>query len=457
LQCHAIFGPGSRKLARDRLSGRNFVARSGLLAWLVTFAPATGGAQTSPPIRSTSELRALLSEGRLAEAEAGAARAVAGAHPRNRADSIAVFAATEVLVEARLLLHRLEDPSMPELVGSLLSLAPSLYGPGALAVAHAHQYAGYVARGRSDRKGEVEHFQTALELIDRHDPPLPSELAIALGNLATTRFTAGADSAARTLLERAQQVMERSFPPDHIGLAPILLNLNDVRIAMGDTAGVAVAYARAVRIYEKQEGAEGPRVAEALHRLGVWHHQNGDPRTAARVLDRTVAILQQRDPRDGRLGSSLLARARVDLSLSEVDSAASRAARAGLILEAAYGTNAVEHAASLVTLGDAMRRKQRHDEAAESYVRALRILEGRRGSLRELADCLQALASLSLEMGRNSEAEEFARRTLVARTRLFGPRHRARRPPPRSPTPRRCDPCSGPTPPSPCAPARWPC
>lgn len=371
------------------------------------------------------DLQSLLDTGKLSEAEAAAAQVLSEVHPTNRADSLRVLGATRVLVEARQRLSRFDDPSMTGLVESLLSMSRALHKPGAIAIAHAHQYAGYQARARGDRTEEAEHFQAALDIIAAAEPPNPSELAIALSNLATTNLRAGDYEAARKLLERGLKVLEGSFPADHIAFGGTLLNLNDARIALDDTVGVADDYARAVRIFEKQEGVDGSRVADALYRQGLFALETGNTRRAAEILGRAIAILQVRDTVGNRLAASLLAGARADLELADPDSAAVLAARARDTYTRLYGGTSPEVAACLITIGDAARQTFRHDGARDSYLSALAILEDPSASNAEvLEDCLQALASHSLEIGRNSDALRYARGALDISTRTRGAHHR---------------------------------
>ena len=370
-------------------------------------------------------LQSLLDQGKLSEAEAKAAQVLAGVDPSNRADSLVVLNATRVLVEARQRLSRFDDPSMPGLVERLLSLSRALFKPGAIANAHAHQYAGYQARARGDRAEEIKHFRTALDIIAAADPPDHSEHVIALGNLAAAHLRAGDYTIARELLERALKILEANFPADHVAFGATLLNLNDAKIASGDTIGVDADYARAVRILERRDGANGSRVADALHRQGMWQLQTGSARGAAETLARAIGILQSRDPVGNRLAASLLALARADLESAEPDSAALHATRARDIYISLRRANAAEVAACLVTIGDAARQAARHDDATANYLRALEILgDPSAGDARVLEDCCQALASHSLELGRNSDAVRYARRALETGIRIHGPRHR---------------------------------
>ncbi|MFH1277199.1 MAG: CHAT domain-containing tetratricopeptide repeat protein [Candidatus Eisenbacteria bacterium] len=413
--------PGAPR--RFRSSGRVRTALLAFAAAAVLAAPAGGDEGGDHSVRG---LQDLLQRGRLQEAEAGAARFLEASRPGSRADSLDVFDAARVLVEARMRLGRFEDPSLPELVESLLSMGSSLLDPDAVALAHAHQFAGYLARSRGDREGELGHLQAALDIVERSDPPDHAERVKALGNMAGARFRAGDPSGARELLQGALGVLEEHLSPEHFDVAATLINLSEARIALGDTAGIGEAYARAVTVYERYEGAEGLRVADALQRLGAWRFRTGDTAGAARTLDRALAILGLRDPGGERLAASLLARAKVHMASMELDSAAARSARALDIYEKRRGPETGEAAACLVALGDAERHAWRHEEARENYRKALEILESSpKGDPWGLADCLQALASHSLELGRYDDAVGYARRRLELIMHGGGFDHRA--------------------------------
>jgi CHAT domain-containing protein len=406
------------------LQSRGLGGLSGLLICVVAvvlLASTATAALGAGPV----DLQSLLDTGQLSEAEAAAAQVLAEVHPANRADSLRVLEAARVLVEARQRLSRYDDPSMPGLVEFLMSMSLALHKPGTIAVAYAHQYAGFQARAGGEYEEEIKHFQAALDIIAAAEPPDPWELAIALSNLAVSHLREGDCQIARELLERGLKVLEECLPPDHIAFGATLLNLNDARVALDDTVGVAENYARAVRVFEMHEGPDGSQVADALYRQGLFQLGTGNARSAGETLGRAIDILEIRDAAGSRLAASLLAGARARLELATPDSAAALVARASDIYLALYGEADPAVAACLVTAGDAARQMFRHDEARDYYLGALAILDDpSAGDPESLEDCLQALASHSLELGRNSDALTYSRRALEVSTRIRGPHHR---------------------------------
>ena len=157
-------------------------------------------------------LQEQLERGLLAEAEAGAARLLARAPAASRAESLVVHDATRILIEAKLRGGRHDDPALQDLVQSLLAISGALFRSGEIELAHAHQYAGFLARYQERPEQELEHFRRALEIVERRRPPDYSELAKALSNLANTHFRVGEVTRSRDLLEKALAAIDEHLP-----------------------------------------------------------------------------------------------------------------------------------------------------------------------------------------------------------------------------------------------------
>jgi tetratricopeptide (TPR) repeat protein len=251
----------------------------------------------------------------------------------------------------------------PEFCAELVKLGNQLLGDGVDRIAYPmlasakSMVAGFRPVGHPERRTAAYAFGNALGAAGSLDAAL-AEFTEAVGNAPTDEaslgLTIGAMSARASTLFRLTRV--------------------DEAIAVG---------LKLLDLTEQTKGTESPEYAVAAGDVGMMYRHIGDARTAERMLERAVRLLEPHSPRyDGPLGRFLS-------NLSVYVNARGERAMAAAMLERALGY-------------------KEHAHGPESP---------------EVADSLQKLAATLASDGRFREARTPATRALAIRTTRLGAEH----------------------------------
>jgi CHAT domain-containing protein len=136
----------------------------------------------------------------------------------------------------------------------------------------------------------------SLEVFMRLDgEPGSMDVAIGLHNLAFVRFKEGDGAEARSLLERSLTILRDRFGNDSLHVAEVLGNLVAMRLdekSQVDTARTSL------EIFQKALPPDHPRVADAMHSLGVLLFRERVYPEAQELFQQSLELLQLTE--DGR-------------------------------------------------------------------------------------------------------------------------------------------------------------
>lgn len=258
----------------------------------------------------------------------------------------------------------------------------------------------------------VESLQVAVRSLESMARPDTAQLALTLNGLASTRLVMGANAEAESLWWHGLELRRRIRPPLHSDIAQSLGNLAAVRHRRGDFDGAAEFYEQAVDIYERLGGWELPY---ALDGLAHARTSQGRPLEARRIWERAVDSLDAQ----GESGSSYALRVARGLAELHGELGDHRAAREQLeAVHAGYlrlfGERHRE-TASVAALLALQRARDGQIAAALALSRsASRTLDSLLGADNERSvNARGALASL-LEISGDTREAEALRRGLLA-------------------------------------------
>ena len=232
-------------------------------------------------------VRKLILDGRFAEAESLARRALADAEARSGPHSKAVAAELDFLLETAVSSSRIKDPQDQALTGEL-------YGPASLEMAKTLRLAGEMAWHNQDNAPAREFYQRALHIHETLPESADSlfEHAEAWNDMAVWLATAFDYQGAKADYERALPLYERAQGHESRAVARCLTNLAVTLNWLGDQAGAKARYQEALRIYEKTVGPNHIRVAVCLNNLAFLLMKTGQPGEAAGLLRRALGIYE---------------------------------------------------------------------------------------------------------------------------------------------------------------------
>jgi tetratricopeptide (TPR) repeat protein len=461
---------------RARQIRRWVAVGTGVLLLGFAAAPSGDGTTAKPPdapdkesqaLQPLDRIRHLIKEGRYAEAETAARALLGEAEAKYGAESTEAADALDLLIAARLLGGKANDPESRSLVERTLELRQKTLGPDHPDMAQALANLGTLHYQTGDYAGARPYWEQALTIREKAFGPNHPDVARSLNNLAILLKVMGDYAGAQPLSERALEINKKAYGPDHPEVATNLTNLANLLSEMGDYAGARPLYERALEIREKALGPHHLDVARTLNNLAVLLADTGDYAGARPLYERTLAINEKvLGPDHPEVAASLnnlavLLKRTGDYAgakslyertlaidkkalgpdhpyvaedlgnlanlLSDMgDYAGTRPLyeRALEIDEKVFGPEHASVAADLNNLANLLSRMGDYAGARPLYERALRIDEKALGPDHpDVASDLNNLAILLVDMGDHAGARPLHERALEIREKALGPDH----------------------------------
>jgi serine/threonine-protein kinase len=174
-----------------------------------------------------------------------------------------------------------------------------------------------------------------------------------------------------------------------------------VVLAAGIAYGLQVRRANAARDMAARRGEFLARVLNSADPRRGGHREI----TVAQLLDGSVPQLEAMVDGEPLVAASMFGLlAQTNMGLGRYAEGVAASDRA-VDISRAHGAQPEDLAGALITQGELRIRADRNQDAQASFREALRLVEGRRGADRPLADALEGLAKASDNLGQSHEAE----------------------------------------------------
>ncbi len=148
--------------------------------------------------------------------------------------------------------------------------------------------------GRSDRA--VEHWLTAIEFFERHEPRLVLDIAAISNNLGFLYKATGKLDAAETQFLRALEIMHSQFGQENEQTATVSSNLGALYQAAGFHEQAREMHMIALETRRKLLGEEHPDTAQSHNNLALALLNTGDRSWARRYFEKALAGFEALGP-----------------------------------------------------------------------------------------------------------------------------------------------------------------
>ncbi|MBN2371961.1 MAG: CHAT domain-containing protein [Vicinamibacteria bacterium] len=340
-------------------------------------------------------IKALIDDGRYAEAEKAARLLVDRIVDRGQADSLPHAEALHLLAHGMWYGGKYGDPETKEAVSRALILRERLLGPEHLDVAMSANLFAIVLSDSGENAEARPLYERALAIREKALGPEHPEVAKVLDNLGFLEWEIGEHAAARRRFERALAINEKALGPDDPQTARSLDNLGGITRWMGDFVEARALHERALAVAEKSSGSDHPDVAVTLNNLANVLFDTGDYSAALRLFERSVAIREKAlGPEHPKLAVALTNLGLILEAMGDGAAARARFERALAIREKALGPDHPYVADTLSCLGPLLLKNESDVALGRRHLeRALAIRESALG--REHADVAQSLSDLA--------------------------------------------------------------
>jgi tetratricopeptide (TPR) repeat protein len=225
---------------------------------------------------------------------------------------------------------------------------------------------------------------------------------------------------ARDHYQRALELLQRVLPADHPQLASTMNNLGATLVELGELEQGKAALERALASWQRSLGPNHPDVALSLATLGRVFAQSGDLDRAQDYLERSLRIIEATYGRDHvEVSMSLDNLANVLTLKQDFTRARAHLQRSLAITQAALGPDHLDVAASLSSLGTLEVQAGNYAAARDYLVRVLEIRERVSKQSPDLIAPLTNLGTALAELGDSVAGERHIERALaIAETKL---------------------------------------
>lgn len=185
-----------------------------------------------------------------------------------------------------------------------------------------------VSRLASETDAARRHYETALAILDRIDPPLPEASAGVQLELASLLADTDALEDARSHLEAAVETLTIALGPADPRVADAWLALADLELRASNGAAALALSRAALKVIARQRGAEHPSVLVALTQLGTaCLAEDRNPEAVASLL-RATGVAEATQAAPDRRASIELSLATAQWRVGAKDDAIEAATRA---------------------------------------------------------------------------------------------------------------------------------
>ncbi|MEA2894150.1 MAG: hypothetical protein QOI05_4943 [Bradyrhizobium sp.] len=227
------------------------------------------------------------------------------------------------------------------------------------------------------------------------------------------------------LLERALAIEEKLFGADHPKTAGTLNKLGYTLMAQGNLAGARVYFERSLALREREYGPDHPNTASNLHNLGSLLRELGDFAAARPYCERALAVNERSlGPDHPTTGGCLSNLGALLHAQGDFTGAQPYYERAMAICEKTLGPDHPDTATSLSNFGTLLQAQGKLAAARPYYERALAITERVLGfDHPDTAATLNNFGSLLCEQGDLTGALRYYDRSLVIVAQALGHAH----------------------------------
>jgi len=398
--------------------------RAVIIVLTVVLLPAAGAqAQSGSLMEAFNQYRALYQQGRYAEAEPFAAKALELAENRAGLNP----SATAVILNDVALLYQAQgryDTAEPLLKRSL-AIREKVLGADHpdVGVSLSNLAVLYLDQGRYDAAEPL--LKRSLAIREKALNADHSDVGIALNNLAQLYQHQGHYDAAEPLLKRSLAIREKALGADHPDVGVLLDNLADLYRTQGRYSAAEPLYKRSLAIREKALGGDHPEVGVSLNNLAELYQALGRYSKAELLYKRSLVLRENAlgadHPYVGRLLNNL---ASLYIAQGRYGEAEPFLKRSLAIRENALGANHPHVGYSLNSLAELYRTQGRYGDAEPLYMRSLVIAEKALGADHlAVGVSLNDLALLYRAQGRYDAAEPLFKRSLATKVKAVGADH----------------------------------
>jgi CHAT domain-containing protein/Tfp pilus assembly protein PilF len=283
---------------------------------------------------------------------------------------------------------------------------------------------GGIYEARGEFSNAEEAYLRALAVRENGLDPLHPAIAASLNNLALLYVGNGRYSKAEPLYSRALQIVEETQGKDHPNAAFMLNNLAMLFRVKGNYTEAEPLYQRALKIREKQPGTQHPDYGASLNNLAMVYNAKGDYDKAEPLFVKALGIFEAKL----RPGHPLTATAVNNLAVlytakGNYTKAEEMYKRALTARETETPPQPLAVAISLDNLA-LLYMQQGEIAKAEPLLDRARDVEKKLDQDHpEVARTNTFLGLLHYSKGDYRQAEEFLRRALLIRTKVFGSVH----------------------------------
>ena len=379
--------------------------------------------QEDQEIQKLEEARALLKNGKNADAETLALEILAEVEAKQGENSLQVAEVLDVLVESIMSTGESKTQELQKFIGRATSIREHIFGLEHAELSKSlYNFARlYWMKGRNTEAKPL--IERALAIAEKAYDPEDGEMGNIHFGYAWVLQQTGDLSKARIQYEQALRIKEKELGSDHLMVANIINNLGLVLKESGEPEKAKTCFERTLRIRKKLLGSEHREVALAMDNLASLLHDMGKYKDAKALYVRVLPILEREfGPDHPRTADCLNDIGYLLKDMGDFSSAIDYHEHALRIREEAFGKNHPAVAYSLNNLAVVFRNIGDNERARMLFERCLGICEKVFGPDHEsVAVILNNLANVLSDMGNMEEAEKYSRRSFEIQEKIHGP------------------------------------
>jgi len=228
---------------------------------------------------------------------------------------------------------------------------------------------------------------------------------------------------ARELDLEALSIRRQQLPPGDPRIAEALHHVGVVQTELRDHDASLATLQEALLLREAALGPDAAPVGETLYRLGVLQHRRGDYVAMGRVLERAIVIYEKSHGANSPALVEVLNNLGIHYGLVSNNAAALATLQRALdIGERAWGKDSIRIATTLQALGRLNWGLGKFDDAIGYYQRTLAIKEQYLGLEHpDLGNTLYGLANSSNAIGAFSDSYAYYARAIAIQRKALGP------------------------------------
>lgn len=268
------------------------------------------------------------------------------------------------------------------------------------------------------------YLEKALAVYQLSLDPSHPDLARVLNNLASIHQVHGEYTQAQEYYQQALTIRQKTLGQQHPDVAQTLNNLAVLSQTMGQYTTAISFYQQALTLYHHSLKEDHPATLKTSHNLAMLYHELGDYQNAEKLLQQVTTTLRQRldvSPLD--LATCLHDLAILYHSMGNYARAVSFFQEALDLQITMYGERHPDLATIYHNLGRLHQDQGHYEQAELFYQRALEIWQTSPSNGVNTTALLNSMASLALELGDHTRAEELYQQVIELQRKTLGEKH----------------------------------